>query len=167
MTVRGTVALLGLFAVLAAYLMLVAPPAARLPPLGDPLLAVPAARVTSLEIVWPDRRLRATRESDGWRLDGGAAFPAGVVEDLLATLTTLRPMERLAGNEGTADYGLGSPGTSLVLLAGDTTVLQLEIGSRNPAWTGVYVRRTGAGEIELVGALLHWEVEKLRAIAPG
>jgi hypothetical protein len=46
-------------------------------------------------------------------------------------------------------------------------VLQLEIGSRNPAWTGVYAAAHRCREIELVGALLHWEVEKLRAIAPG
>ena len=165
MTVRGTLTLLGLFAVLATYLLLVPPPPAPHPSPGTPLLSVPADRVTSLAIVWADRRLRATRVGDGWRSDAGASFPADMIEDLLATLSTLRPTETLADGESAADYGLAPPGASLVISEGDTRLLQLDVGGRNPAWTGVYVRRTGGAGVELVGALLDWELGKLRETA--
>jgi hypothetical protein len=162
MTVRGTLALLGLFAVLAAYVILVPAPTPHRP-LAAPLLAEPVERVSALEIAWPDRRLRATRRGDRWQTDGGAPVAPGMVEDLLATLSTLRPTETLPAGEGTADYGLAPPAASLLLSAGGASVLRLEIGGRNPAWTGIYVRTTGDANVQLVGALLHWELEKLHA----
>jgi hypothetical protein len=163
MTVRGTLGLLALFAVLAAYVILVPAPGPR--PLAAPLLTVPVERVSSLELVWPDRRLSATRVRDRWQMDGGTTLPPGMVEDLLATLSTLRPTETLPAGDGTADFGLAPPAAALLLSADGTIVLRLEIGARNPAWTGVYVRRTGDSSVQLVGALLHWELEKLHAMA--
>jgi hypothetical protein len=163
MTVRATLGLLALFAVLAAYLILVPAPAPR--PLAAPLLTVRGERVSSFEIVWPDRRLNATRVRDRWQMDGGTTLPPGLVEDLLATLSTLRPIETLPAGDGPADFGLAPPAASLLLSADGTTVLRLEIGARNPAWTGVYVQRAGDANVQLVGALLHWELEKLHAMA--
>jgi uncharacterized protein DUF4340 len=163
-TVRGTLGLLGVFAALAAYLLLVPPPAARLAPLVEPLLAVPAEQVDAIEVTWPERRLRATRLGGTWRSADGAVLPPGTIEDLLAALASLRPTETLAAPDGTVDYGLAT-GTTLVVSAEGVPVAQLRIGDRNPAWTGVYVRRTGSDDVVLVGALLHWELEKLRAAA--
>ena len=42
-------------------------------------------------------------------------------------------------------------------------LLAMDIGTRNPAWTGSYARRDGRDEVLLVGALLRWELEKLRS----
>jgi hypothetical protein len=44
------------------------------------------------------------------------------------------------------------------------TLLALEVGATNPARTGVYVRRIGEPAVLLVGALLRWEIEKLRRV---
>jgi len=39
----------------------------------------------------------------------------------------------------------------------------MDIGNRNPAWTGSYARRAGRAEVLLVGAVLRWELDKLRS----
>jgi hypothetical protein len=166
MTVRGTLGLLAALALLVLYLVAVDPPSTRLPPLSEPLLAVPAVRVTTIEIVWPETRLHAVRRAGAWQAFGHAVLPAGSVDDLLAALATIRPMDTLTPSGTNApDYGLGAAATTLTMAAGAVPLLQLQVGNRNPAWTGVYVRRNGSAEILLVGALLHWELEKLRRIA--
>ena len=164
MTVRGTLGLLGLFAALALYLLVVAPPPERPPPLEDPLLSVPAEQVTRLEVRWPDGHLEARRVDGVWRVDGEGGVASEAIDDLLAVLATLRPTTILARDVAAGDYGLGPAATSLTLSANGATVLHLLVGNRNPALTGVYVQRTGSDELWLVGALLHWELEKLHAL---
>jgi hypothetical protein len=89
-----------------------------------------------------------------------------MIDDLLAALATIRPMDALPeGAPDLTDYGFGSAATTLAVSAGAAPIVQLQVGDRNPAWTGVYVRRTGSAEVLLVGALLHWELEKLRRVA--
>jgi len=162
-TPRGTLGLIGVFALLAAYLLLVPAPAP--PALEEPLLTVPTDSVDALEVSWPDRQLRAHRNDGGWRLNDGAAVPSDMVQDLLATLSTLRPMETLRSGDDVADYGLDARAPTLIVSAGGTDVLRLRIGDRNPAWTGVYVQRSGSQDVVVVGALLRWELEKLHATA--
>jgi hypothetical protein len=43
-------------------------------------------------------------------------------------------------------------------------LLDLEVGAMNPSETAVYVRRMGHSPVLLVGALLHWELQKLRRV---
>ena len=162
MTPRGTLGLLGLFAVLAAYLLLVPPPTPA--PLPESLLAVPVETVDAIELTWPDRSLHARRVDAGWHVDAGEA-PPDAIGDLLGALSTLRPMEVLEAKEPIADYGLDTGATTLIVSASGTPVLHLAIGNRNPAWTGVYVRRIGSNDVLVVGALIHWELEKLHAMA--
>ena len=51
-------------------------------------------------------------------------------------------------------------------VANDTgTIADVEVGAMNPAGTGVYVRRYGEPPVLLVGALLRWELEKVRRVA--
>ena len=65
-----------------------------------------------------------------------------------------------------SDYGLGPDTPRLRVMAAGKELLSLEIGERNPAWTGLYARLAGQREVILVGAVLHWELEKLRDAAP-
>src|SRR3989442_1562213 len=66
------------------------------------------------------------------------------------------------------DYGLGPGGRRLGLAAADgRPLLALELGERNPAWTGLYARRAGEPAVLLVGGVLAWELEKVRQAAPG
>lgn len=162
MTPRGTLGLLGLAAVLVAYLLLVPAPAP--PPLPESLLAAPVESIDALDVTWPDASVRVRRAEDGWRSDGGVTVAPDAIRDLLGTLATLRPTETLRGSD-LGDYGLDARATKLVVGASGVTVLEMEIGDRNPAWTGVYVRRSGSNEVLVVGALLHWELEKLHAMA--
>lgn len=163
MTLRGTLGLIGVLALLAAYLLLVPPPV-RTPP-AQPLLGIPVESVDTVELSWPDRQLRLRRSDTGWRLNDGRSVPSHMVDDLLVTLSTLRPMETLRAGDDVADYGLDARAVTLAVFAGGRDALRLRMGDRNPAQTGVYVQSSGSQEVLVVGALLHWEVEKLHAMA--
>jgi hypothetical protein len=165
MTVRGT---LGLLLVLAALglVLLVDRPQAPTPAELPPLLDVPVARVTRLEVRWPEVALTAERRDGAWRDRGGRVLPSDTVETFLATLAELRPLDLLSRRDAEhAAFGFAERVTSIAVFAGETPVLRLEVGARNPSWTGVYVRVRDASEVVLVGSLLHWELEKLRSAA--
>jgi hypothetical protein len=163
-TPRGTLALVGALVLLAVYVSVIDRPATPSTSLPPPLLAIPAADVTRLEVVWPQGTVNAGRDAGGWRAERGAALPADVVGDVLAALGTVRPVSRLRLTAGDAgDYGFGPEQATVRAYAGGQRVLDLEVGARNPAWTGLYVRHRGADEVLVVGSLLYWELEKLRA----
>lgn len=164
MTLRGTLALLGVLALLVVYLTAIDRPERA--PVEEPLLTVTPARATEVDIAWPDGRLLTARRDGEWRDANQRPLPAGLIDDLLVALRTMRALETLSpdGAQPT-EYGFGAAATSLAVAAEKQPVLRLEVGARNPAWTGVYVRRRGSSEVLLVGALLHWELEKLHAAA--
>lgn len=173
MTMRGT---LGLLLVAAALLALVLAdrrpivPQAPLPtPDGPPLLEAPLGAVAQLEWDRGPDRLTLVRTSSGWRDAAGHAWPADVVEVALDALGSLHPQVVVADEPlALAEYGLEPAGERLRVL--DDTgheLLALDIGNRNPAWTGSYARRAGRREVLLVGALLRWELDKLRSAREG
>jgi hypothetical protein len=49
-------------------------------------------------------------------------------------------------------------------MADGRELVAIEVGAMNPAETGVYVRRSGQRPILLIGALLRWELEKVRRV---
>ena len=175
MTLRGTALLLAVLAALGGYLWLVdGPPRGTSGGPGassdvPPLLARPPAEVVRVDLAEGERRLTAIRRDDGWRDPGGRLWGHDVVSDLLAALGSLRPLTIVARDPlAPADYGLGPAAPRLMLLDADgRRILALELGERNPASTGLYVRRVGEQEVMLVGAVLGWEVDKLRAAARG
>jgi len=172
MTARGTALLVAFVGVLAGYLWAVelgprrrTASTAVEPP---PLLAVPPAAVARVELAEGGRRTTALRGERGWTDAAGRAWPDGAVTDLIAALGALRPLATVDPDPtAPADYGLG-PGARRLELAGadGRPLVALELGERNPAWTGLYARRAGAPEVLLVGAVLGWEIEKLRRAAP-
>ncbi|MCW5888928.1 MAG: DUF4340 domain-containing protein [bacterium] len=171
MTVRGT---LGLVAVLVVLLALVWIGERSAPPPGapaidaPPLLAAAPSSVTRLEWVDRGRRLILVRAPGGWIDVAGRPWRSNAPGDLLEALTTLRPVAVVSADTTTlGEYGLGADASRLEVLGADgEAVLRLDLGKRNPAWTGVYVRREGTSEVLLVGALLHWELRKLRDAEP-
>src|SRR5262249_56495047 len=98
----------------------------------------------------------------------GGRWRGDVVADLVDSLGTIGPVMTVdPAPADPADYGFGPDAVRIRLLAQDgRPLLALDVGERNPAWTGLYARRTGSREVLLVGALLHWELEKLQAKAP-
>jgi hypothetical protein len=170
-TLRGTLLLGTVLVVLAGYLWLGASRSATAPaaaPEGPPLLTVPAARVTRLELQAEDRSVIAVRGPNGWTDANGQPWATDAVSDAIDALASLRPVMVVDPEpENPADYGLGPGAVHLRLLdAAGRSLLALELGERNPAWTGVYARVGSAREVVLIGAVLHWELEKLREGAP-
>jgi len=170
MTARGTVFLLAVLAALLGYLWVfeIHPRAPAGPPPAPPLLSVPFANVARVELRDRDRTLTALRSAAGWTDPAGRPWVAGTVTDLIETLGSLRPVMVVdPAPREPADYGFGRDARRLELVTGDgQAALALELGERNPAWTGLYARRAGRPEVLLVGAVLGWELEKLRAAAP-
>jgi hypothetical protein len=165
MTARGTVALLAVLAALLGYVTMVDRPSVR-PTDVAPLLTVPPAQATRVEIVWPEARLLGVRRDGEWRDERERGLPSGLVDDLLSALATVRPIETLTASAAAAsEYGFGAKATTVAVAAAGNPLLALEVGDRTPSWTGVYVRRSGAPDVLVVGALLHWELAKLRGVA--
>ncbi len=99
----------------------------------------------------------AQRAAASW--SGGAA---GVVGDFLHNLSTLGVlMDISADAAGLRDYGLQPPQSILEIRLRDRSApLILQIGDRNPATTGVYVRIGENGPVVLAGALVAWEFDR-------
>jgi hypothetical protein len=172
LTGRGTALLLGVLAMLVGYLWLfeIRPRRAPAPVEAEtpPLLAVPAAAVARVELQEDGRRLTAVRGGEGWTDPSGRPWRASAVSDLVDTLGSLRPVMVVDPQpKEPADYGLGAAARRLEVSGSDgRSVLALELGERNPAWTGIYARRAGRPEVMLIGGVLSWELEKLRGAAP-
>jgi hypothetical protein len=169
MTVRGT---FGLIVVAAALLVVVLGdrraiiPERPLPtPEGTPLLDVSADRVARLEWERGPERLTLVHTPAGWYDAAGHPWPGDVVDVAIDALVSLRP-RTVVENEpvNLNEYGLAPSTERLRVLDGTGgELLAMDIGNRNPAWTGNYARRDGRDEVLLVGSLLRWELDKLRS----
>ena len=169
MTVRGTFGLI----VLAAALVLVVLgdgrsilPERPLPtPERTPLLDISAERVARLEWERGSERLTLVHTPAGWHDAAGHPWPGDLVDVAIDALVSLRPRSVVEGEHvDLGEYGLAESAERLRVL--DDTgreVLAMDIGNRNPAWTGNYARRDGRDEVLLVGSLLRWELDKLRS----
>jgi hypothetical protein len=168
---RGTAILLAVLAALAAWLWLferarlVAPAAPETEP---PLLAASPDDVARLALVERGTALVASRAEDGWVDDAGRRWPGDAVDDVLQAIASLRPLMTVDPDPRLADdYGLGPAATRLELADGaGRRLVALDVGERNPAGTALYVRRGDDRTVVLVGAVLAWELDKLRGAAP-
>jgi hypothetical protein len=168
-TVRGT---FGLILVAVALLLLVLGdkraiiPERPLPTVeGTPLLDVSADRVARLEWERGPERLTLVHTPAGWYDAAGHRWPGDVVDVAIDALVSLRPRSVVEGEHVNMDeYGLAAA-TERLRVLDDTgrELLAMDIGNRNPAWTGNYARRDGRDEVLLVGSLLRWELDKLRS----
>lgn len=128
-----------------------------------PLLATPTA-VARFEWIRGADRLTLVRSTAGWHDAAGHRWPTDLVDSVLESIGSLRPHTVLADQAADlAQYGLAPAAERIVLADTDGgTVLAMDVGGRNPAWTGWYARRDGRDEVLLVGGLLRRELEKLR-----
>lgn len=132
------------------------------------LLDAPAEDMRRIELDDPTGRIVAERSEHGWRDPAGRPWRTDAPDDLLRALRSLRPTVLHAdGEPRPEEWGFGPDAMRLrVLDAAGQAGLALEIGRRNPAWTARYARRVDRREVLLVGAVLEWEIDKLRASAP-
>ncbi|MFN8545385.1 MAG: DUF4340 domain-containing protein [Candidatus Binatia bacterium] len=171
-TPRGTLRLIAVLGACVAYLFFtrggvrVAP----LPPPDDipPLLSRAPGDIARIEVGGPGRSLAVVRTAGGWTDPNAVPWPSEAPGTLLEALRSLRPLFVVDPQpQRPEDFGLGPQADRLRLLTPDgSAVLDLEIGARNPSWTGVYVRAAGRSEVLLVGSVLRWELAKLGETAP-
>ena len=155
MTIRGTLALLVVLLVLAGHLALTRPPAE---PAGDAesRLTPTLGGATAVEITHQGRTIRIERATARPRID---------LDGLLSGLESLRVLAVIdADPPDAATYGFGPDALQLGVFRNTATIATIEVGAPNPAETGMYVRRAGNPAVLLVGALLRWELEKIRRV---
>jgi len=152
MTVRGTVGLAVVLAILIAYLRLTAPAPG---PAADTTARLTPPLDAATHIVLDDggRKIEITRNEGQWSAPGAPDFLAALASlQVLAVIDDAEPQS----------YGFAPDATQLRVDDGASALVEIEVGATNPAETGVYVRRVGQRPVLLVGALLRWELEKLR-----
>ena len=154
--------------VLLAWRSLSPPPAATHPRRGTPLLGMAPDELRSIEVIRDDGSLRFSRQGTQWVAEdaaGGARMPDDRIDPFLATLAGLDRLVEIGGEApDLRDFGLDPPRGTVVLRDGVET--RIQVGERNPALTGVYVRLPPDPRVFLVGAVLDWELKKLAAPAP-
>ena len=169
MTVRGTVILVLLATALASFTWLGQAPIVPRPappvPEEPALIEAQPAQIARLEWERGADRLTLVHTPAGWVDAAGQRWPSDAVDVAVDALTSLHP--RIVGQAegaGLAEYGL-APAVEHLRVLDDTghELIALDIGNRNPAWTGVYARRAGTADVLLVGSLLRWELDKLRS----
>jgi hypothetical protein len=122
----------------------------------QPLLKFTPAEVTGIRLEHGGRTVEAQRRNGMWR----NTVPPGAIDDFLHNLTQLAVLSEIPATTGDLkDFGLQPAQSILQLQARDRGPLVLQIGDRNPATTGLYVR-VGDGPVVLAGALVEWEFEK-------
>jgi hypothetical protein len=156
MTVRGTVGLAVVLALLVAYLIVTPPP---IGPDSDAstLLAPPLDDATIVEVTQGGRTTTFVRRDGRWNAPG--------VPDLLAALASLRVLAVIDAGTDPESYGFRADALRLRVATDGRELMAIDVGAMNPAETGVYVRRAGQRPVLLIGALLRWELEKLRRVA--
>jgi hypothetical protein len=171
---RSTIVLTVLVIVVGAYLRFADAPAtpatrpgsaANKPPGADAvqalqkLLVFEPRDVVDLQLQRAGRTHRLHRENGTWQ---GIEDPSAV-DDFLHSLSQMRVlMDISASAQELADYGLAPPlGVIALHVGGQAQPLVLQIGERNPATTGVYVRIGDDGAVVLAGALVEWEFDNL------
>jgi hypothetical protein len=155
-TIRGTLVLAAVLAALLAYLALTRAPDPRLTN-AAPALATALDRATRIEVAQGPAVTTFVRRDGTWNDER--------VPDLLETLVSLRVLATIDDAPTDASiFGFGPDAPRLRVIADTDVVLALEIGTMNPAETGVYVRHNGETRVLLVGALLRWELDKLRRV---
>ncbi len=174
MTARGTALLIGVLLALVAYIWLAEVQPRRHAARQDvtagaaPLLSVPSAAVARVALEERGARLTALRHERAWLDEEGRSWRGDAVSGLVDALGSLRPVMVVERDPvEPAEYGFGPDALRLELSAeGGQPVLALELGQQNPSSTGVYARVAGRREVVLIGALLRWELDKLRDAAP-
>ena len=128
------------------------------PPAASPgLVPCPAARAVELRIAGSDGKLTdAVRSSPGdpWRLDRPAPGPAdgAAVDDLLAALAGLQPLDTLASPPAASSLGLDPASTAVTCASAGGGSYTLSIGSQNFDGSGSYARVGASAKVYVIPA---------------
>jgi hypothetical protein len=128
---------------------------------GPRLVRMPMASVERVVIAIGERRAAAERSGGRWTAAGRPASAplAAALDDLLATLATLRAVDRFRPRDG-ATFGFEPPRASIELGAPDRTT-HIVLGELNAARSAVYARRDGSPQVWLIGLYLVSALERV------
>lgn len=124
-----------------------------------PLLGFEPDDVRGIDLVTGDVHVVLRRDGEGW----GPA-PATFVQYFLRNLTRVGRVAVIEaeGDDELSEFGLAPASRQVVLLfAGDTARVAIDIGKPNPPGTAVYTRIDGAGPVLIAGSVLIWEFDRL------
>jgi len=127
-----------------------------------PLVAPPLERFDEIAIERAADRLRFRREGGRWTevAPADVIVPSDLVAALLDTLSTIPPIERLAGETTTApEFGLAPAETRIELRSGGSVALAIDIGRRNPTRTAAYAAVAGGTDVYLIGLNAQYYLE--------
>lgn len=125
---------------------------------ATPLMGVGLDEVKSVELTDEGVVVRVDRPASGWK----DAEVADAMIDFIGTIGRLGEIQRIqAESAALGDYGLAPARRKIRVERDAGEALELQLGDRNPAGTGLYVRRASGGDVILAGALVEWEFEKL------
>jgi hypothetical protein len=168
---RGTLAALGLLLISAAGYFCIEAPTAKLGDLANrsgpevtPLIPYALADIEAIALSLEGDTRTATRRGNGWI---GCDRPE-MLDDLILDLGRLGALSEIdAAPAELNTFGLDPPRGTMQIHT-QARVLTIEVGSRNPSTTGVYLRFPEANRIVLAGALVAWQFENaFRALTPG
>ena len=167
---RSTLVLLGSVVTVATYLRFADTPSAppdrasgQAPGMATALamhrlVAFDPGDVVGVQLQRMDQTRSVHRQNGTWE---GIDDPAAI-NDFLHTLAELPVLMDISPSDrDLAEFGLAPPVGVIVLHTDTDHPLVLQIGNRNPATTGVYVRTGENGTVVLAGALIEWEFDKL------
>ena len=127
-----------------------------------PIVEYLASRLDAATLRAEGRRLVFARSDGRWSVVEPPDVEIGsdLLDALLDTLTTIRPVEILA-DTGTplSEFGLEPPQAVLGVGADGRPVAEIQFGSKNPTRTAVYARRDGQGPVYLLGLNARYYIE--------
>ena len=145
-------------------------PSAPPPAYPAPSSTAPAGiAITAVRIESNGRRAQLARGDDRWRVTDPAG--AEVASDLIAALITAvldTPAEPVASDaKHLEEFGLDAPATRITFERPGAAPVTLDIGTRNPAETGVYGRLEGNPQVVLMGLNVQYYVDLvMRGVSP-
>jgi len=127
-----------------------------------PLVAPPLERFDEVAIVRGAETFVFRRSGGRWEeaTPADVRVPSDLVAALLDTLSTIPPIERLAGKSTTApEFGLSPPETRVELHSDGKKEQEVSIGRRNPTRTAAYAAVTGHADVYLIGLNAQYYLE--------
>jgi len=152
-----TLALVGIAALLAAYIFLVE--AKREPPPEEGALPTPAplwefegGDLLEIAVTQGEQATAVEREGNEWRMTAPEEGEAdgGRLSGLAYLVAAMQSTRALADVDDLSAYGLAEPEVRATLVLSDGTTINLNIGAENPRHTARYVQVEGDSLIYLV-----------------
>jgi len=152
-----TLALVGIAALLAAYIFLVEakrepPPEEGVMPTPAPLWEFEGGDLVEITVTRREQTAAVERSGDSWRMTAPEASEADSnrLSGLAFQVAAIKPTRALADVDDLSAYGLEEPEVQATLVLSDGTTINLNVGAENPRRTARYVQVEGDSLVYLI-----------------